>query len=102
MVVYVASECVYVCELSSLIRVIDFCDLMCVSLCVKWYPIKDGRTAIWDAARYGLLKVVEYLATEAKANPNQPDKVLSVTLLDVCDGDVCLPEVTVVHTRIVW
>ena len=75
---------------------------MCVSVCVKWYPIKDERTPLWIAAQNGHLKVVEYLATEVKADPNQPDKVLSVTLFDVCDGDVCLPEVTVVHTRIAW
>ena len=74
---------------------------MCVSLCVKWYPIKCGCTPLWDAACGGHLKVVEYLVTEAKADPNQPDKVLSVKL-DVCDGDVCLLEVTVVHTRIAW
>ena len=75
---------------------------MCVPLCVKWYPTKLAITPLWVAAREGHLKVVEYLVTEAKADPNQPDQVLSVTLLDVCDGDVCLPEMTVVHTRITW
>ena len=73
---------------------------MCVSLCVKWYPIQSGCTPLWIAACGGHLKVVEYLVTEAKADSNQQDQVLSVTLLNVCDGDVCLPEVMVVYTRI--
>ena len=66
--------------------VIDFRHVMCV---FKWYPIKDGYTPLWTAAGKGHLKVVEYLATEAKVNPNQANKVLSV-IKDVCHRDVCV------------
>ena len=75
---------------------------ICPPCVLNGIPSKFGCTPLWNAAQYGHLKVVEYLVTEAKADPNQPDEVLSVTLLDVCDGDMCLPEVTVVHTRIAW
>ena len=67
--------------------VIDFCDVMCVSLCVKWQPIKHGQTPLWIASRYGRLKMVEYLATEAKIDPNKADEIVSVTCA-VCNGDV--------------
>ena len=56
---------------------------MC-SLFVKWYAIKLRRTPLWIAAKGGHLKVVEYLVTEAKADPNLADKVLSV-IKDVCN-----------------
>ena len=63
---------------------------MCVcSWFVKWYAIKHGRTPLLIAAKRGHLKVVEYLVTEAKANPNQADEVLSV-IKDVCDRDMCV------------
>ena len=53
------------------------------------YSIKDGRTPLLAAAHQGHLNVVKYLFTEAKVNPNQPDKVLSGSD-DVCDRDVCV------------
>ena len=56
-------------------------------LVVKWNPIKDGCTDLWIAAKNGHFEEVKYLATEAKVDPNQADKVLSVEL-DVCDRDV--------------
>ena len=62
---------------------------MCVSLFVEYYVIKHGRTPLWIAAKQGHLKVVECLVTKAKANPNQPDKVLSV-IKDICHRDVCV------------
>ena len=64
---------------------------VCVSPLVKWYAIKQmyEQTPLLEAAQQGHVNVVEYLVTEAKANPNQPDEVLSV-ICDVCDRDVCV------------
>ena len=62
---------------------------MCVSLFIEWCRIKIGRTLVFVAAEGGHLKVVEYLVTVAKVNPNQSDKVLSV-ICDGCDGGVCV------------
>ena len=42
---------------------------------------------MFAAACKGHLEVVKYLVTEAKADVNQPDKVLSVTY-DVLDHDI--------------
>ena len=64
------------------------CDV-CVSPFVQWYPNKDGCTPLWIAAANGRLHVVKYLFTEAKADPNQPNKVMSGSY-DVCDRDVCV------------
>ena len=64
------------------------CDV-CASSFVKWYAIKDGSTPLLEAAKQGHVNVVEYLVTEAKANPNQPDQVLSV-IHHVCDRGVCV------------
>ena len=79
-----------VCEKNSLLCIIDFHDVICVCVCVslivKWYPIKDGRAPLGIAALRGHLKVVEYLVTEAKVNPNQSDEVINV-ICDACDGD---------------
>ena len=41
----------------------------------KWYAIKYRVTPLFFAAAAGHLKVVEYLLTEAKVNPNQANKV---------------------------
>ena len=48
---------------------------VCVSSFVKCYPIKFEQTPLFLAAAEGHFKVVQYLVTEAKVNPNQPDKV---------------------------
>ena len=72
---------------------------VCVSPFVQWYPIKDGRTPLSIAAQGDHLKVVKCLLTEAKVDPNQPDKVLSGAY-DVCGRDVCVPRVSGVHTCI--
>ena len=55
-------------------------------LFAKWYRIKDGRTPLWIAVEGGHVKVVEYLVTEAKVNPNQPDEVCSVISCVLCLG----------------
>ena len=68
-------------------RVIDFCGMMCVSLCLKWQPIKFGCTPLWIAALSDRLKVVQYLLTKAKVNPNQANKVFFKTC-GACDCDV--------------
>ena len=66
---YVMSDCLSVWEWSSLIRVIDLHNVMCLSVCVfvcvrswfvKWYPIKAGWTPLLITAAEGHLKVVEY------------------------------------------
>ena len=66
---------------------------MCVLLFVKSYAIKDGDTPLFIAAIKGHFNVVKYLVEEAKANPNQPNKVLSV-IKDTCYCDGCLLRVT--------
>ena len=50
--------------------------IMCTSVSVNWCTIKDARTPLIVAAQEGHLEVVKYLVTEAKADPNQPTKVI--------------------------
>ena len=74
-IVHVASECVSVYEESSVLFVIDFYGVICVSLFIKWYPNKLGRTPLWIAAQEGHLKVVKYFLMRVGVNPNQPNEV---------------------------
>ena len=55
--------------------VIDFRNVMRVFMFVKWDAIEVGRTPLWVAAEGGYLKVVAYLVTEVKVNPNQANEV---------------------------
>ena len=49
---------------------------VCCSVFAEWSILQDGCTPLWAAAFNGRLKVVQYLWTDCKADPNQPNKVL--------------------------